>query len=127
MPYQIKSASPIWAQLAPSLATPRKKSLNTADKLRTGDLEDFREFKDCGERGAVLPPFQETYVLRMISTFEGKRFLCEVALLAEFIKRPCKRSFLRRRLFCSSRHLLAGVCSVSMNTSTKYSIQGVGC
>src|SRR5580658_8064017 len=106
MPYQIKSASPIWAQLTSSLASPRKKSLNTADKLRTGDLEDFREIEDCGERGAVLSPFQETYVFRMISAFEGDRFLCEMPLPAEFIKRSCKRSFLQRRLFCSSRHLL---------------------
>jgi hypothetical protein len=123
---QIKSASPIGAHLAPSLASPRKKSLDTAHKLRSRDLEDFREFKDCCERGAVQPPFQETYVFWMISTFEGERFLCEVPLLAEFVKRSCKRSFLRRRVFCSSRHLLAGVCDGSMNTSTKYSIHRGG-
>jgi hypothetical protein len=47
-------------------------------------------------------------------------------LLAELAKRSCKRPFLGRRIFFSSWHLLAGVCDVSMNTSTKYSIRSVG-
>jgi len=126
MLYQGKSVSPIGAHFAASLAGPRKQSFDTAHEFRSRNLEDFCKLKDCCERGAVQPALQQTYVFRMISTFEGERFLCEVPLLAELVERSCKRSFLWRRVFFSSRHLLAGVCAVSMNTSTKYSIHSVG-
>ena len=126
MRYQVKSGSPIGAYFAASLAGPRKKSLDTAHEFRSRDLEDFCKLKDCCERGAVQPALQQTYVFRMIATLEGERFLCEMPLLAELAKRSCKRPFLGRRIFFSSWHLLAGVCDVSMNTSTKYSIRSVG-
>ena len=66
---------------------------------------------------------QKAYVFRVIATFERERFLRETALLTQFIQDPGKRSFLWRTIFFSSRHLHAGVCDVSMNTSTQYSIQ----
>ena len=126
MHYQAKSVSPVGAHFAASLAGTRKKSLDTAHEFSSRDLEDFCKLKDCCERGAVQPALQQTYVFRMISTLEGERFLCEMPLLAELAKRSCKRPFLGRRVFFSSLHLHAGVCDVSMNTSTKYSIHSVG-
>lgn len=126
MHYQVKSVSPIGAHFSAPFASSRKESLDTAHEFRSRDLEDFCKLKECCEGGAVQPAFQQTYVFRMISTLEGERFLCEMPLLAELAKRSCKRPFLGRRVFFSSWHPLAGVCDVSMNTSTKYSIQRIG-
>ena len=115
--------STIWARLPPSLSGPGKESLHSGHNLGSRDLEDFGKLQDCCERRTVVRALQKAYVFRVIPTFERERFLRQTALLTQFIQGPGKRSFLWRTIFVSSRHLHAGVCDVSMNTSTKYSIQ----
>jgi hypothetical protein len=115
--------STIWARLPPSLSSLGKKALHSADNLGSGDLEDFGEFQDSCERRAVVRALQKAYVFRVIATFERERFLRKATLLTQFVQGLSKRSFLWRTIFSPSRHLHAGVCDVSMNTSTKYSIQ----
>jgi len=100
----------------------RKEPFNSGDQFGSGHLKNVGEFKDCGERRAVFAALQQAYVLWVIATLEGERFLSEMTLLPQLIESPCKGSLLRRTLFVPKWHPQRGVCGVSMNSSTKYSI-----
>ena len=62
----------------------------------------------------------------MVAAFRCERLLGEVALSAQFRESLREGAFLRGRLFLSGWHLAAGVCGMSMNTSTKYSSSSWG-
>jgi len=106
----------------PPFTVSGQKSFDTSHEFRCGQLEDLGEFENCGEGRTKFSAFQQAYVLRVIPTLESKRFLCEVTLLPDLTEDLRKRSFLWRSLLLSGRHPQLGVCGVSVNTSTKYSI-----
>ena len=125
MPSVVKSASTNKTYFSPPFAVSRQNLFNTSDEICSRDFEHFGEFENCGEGRIVLPTLEQADVLRVVPTFERKRFLSEMTLQAELPQDSSKRSFLWRRLLCSSWHLHAGVCDGSINTSTKYSILAV--
>lgn len=106
----------------PPFTAAGQKSFNASHEFGGRQLKDFGEFEDCGKGGTVFAAFQEAYVLRVIPTLESKCFLRKVAFLPDLTEDPRKRSFLWRTLLLSGRHPQHGVCGVSINTSTKYSI-----
>jgi hypothetical protein len=99
-----------------------KKSFNVSHQVRSRQLKNLGKLKDRCERWAVFAALQQTYVLGVIPTLEGKRFLREMTLHTQLTEDPRKRSLLWRARFVPSWHSQLGVCGVSINTSTKYSI-----
>ncbi len=60
------------ACVAALLSSLRKKALDPPHKFRRRCVERRSEFKNCGERRAVLAAFEKAYVLRVVSTLETK-------------------------------------------------------
>lgn len=105
-----------------------QKSFDASYEVRSRQLQDLGKFKDCCKRWAVLAALQQAYVLGVIPTLEGKRFLRETTLKPQLTEDPRKRSLLWRAWFVPGWHPQLGVCGVSINTSTKYSIPfKIGC
>lgn len=105
-----------------SFAGSRQKLFDASHEVCSRQLKDLGKLKDRSKRGTVFTSFQQADVLGVIPALEGKRFLREVALQPQLTEHPRKRSFLWRALFVPSWHPQFGVCGVSINTSTKYSI-----
>jgi len=105
-----------------SFACSGQQSFDAGHEVRSRYLKNLGEFQDCGKRRTVFAAFQQAYVLRVVATFEGKRFLREMTLLPQLTEGPRKCSLLWRTLFVSGWHPQLVVCDVSVNTSTKYSI-----
>jgi hypothetical protein len=110
------------ANFPPSLAGSRDEVFDTSHEVSSRQLKYFGKLKDGGKRGTVFTAFQEAYVLGMVPALEGKCLLSEMSLLPELNKHPRKCSLLWRALFLRSWHPQIGVCGLSINTSTKYSI-----
>jgi hypothetical protein len=110
------------ANLPTPFAGSGQKSFDTSHKIRSGQLQNLSEFEDCCKRWAVFAALQQAYVLGVIPALECKRFLREMTLQPQLTEDPSKRSLLWRAWFVPGWHPQLGVCGVSINTSTKYSI-----
>lgn len=104
----------------------RKDALDSSHEVRPREVKYVRELKNGGERRAVFAALQKAYVFGVIATIEGKLFLRQMTLLSELTQDPCERPFFGRALFVLDWHPQLGVCSLSVNTSTKYSIRHEG-
>jgi hypothetical protein len=105
-----------------SFARSGQQSFDARHEIRSRYLKNLGKFEDGGKRRTVLAAFQQAYVLRVVATFEGKRFLREMTLLPQLTEGPRKCPLLWRTLFVFGWHPQLGVCGLSVNTSTKYSI-----
>lgn len=101
----------------------RQDALDSSHEVCPGQVKYVRKLKNGGERRAVFAAFQKAYVFGVIATIEGKLFLRQIALLSELTQYSSERPFFGRALFVLDRHSQLGVCSLSVNTSTKYSIR----
>jgi hypothetical protein len=100
----------------------RQDALDSSHEVGPRQLKYVRELKNGCERRTVFPALQKAYVFGVIATIEGKLFLREMTLLSELIQDPRERTFFGRALFVLDWHPQLGVCGLSINTSTKYSI-----
>lgn len=116
------------AYLPAPLASSGQKSFDASHEVRSRHLKNLGKLKDRCKRRAVFASFQQAYVFGVIPALKGKRFLREMTLQPYLTEDPRKRSLLWRAWFVPGWHPQLGVCSVSINTSTKYSIpSGIGC
>lgn len=99
-----------------------QKLFDASHEVCSRQLKNLGKLKDRGKRGTVFAAFQQADVLGVIPALKGKRFLREMTLQTQLTEYPRKRSLLWRALFVSGWHPQFGVCGVSINTSTKYSI-----
>lgn len=100
----------------------RQEALDASHEVGTRQLKYIGELKNGGEGGTVLAALQKAYVLGVVTAVEGERFLREMTLLPELTQDPRKRSLFWRAIFVLGWHPQFGVCGLSINTSTKYSI-----
>lgn len=105
-----------------------QKSFDASHEVRSRQLQNLGKLEDCCKRWAGFAALQQAYVLGVIPALEGKRFLREMTLQPQLTEDPRERSLLWRAWFVPGWHPQLGVCGVSINTSTKYSIPGrIGC
>jgi hypothetical protein len=105
-----------------TFAVSGQKLLDASHEFCSRQFKNLRKFEDRGKRGTVFATLQQAYVLGVVPTLKGEGFLCEMTLLPQVTEGPRKCSLFRRTLFVSAWHRQTGVCGVSTNTSTKYSI-----
>jgi len=99
-----------------------QKSFDASHEVGSRQLQNLGKLEDCCEGWTVFAALQQAYVLGVIPAFEGKRFLRKMALQPQLTEDPRKRSLLWRAWIGPGWHPQLGVCGVSINTSTKYSI-----
>lgn len=108
------------------LTPPWQEFFDTGHEISPGNLKSIGEFKNSGEGWTVFAALQQTHVLWMIATLERKLFLGELPLLPQLAQCPRKGPFLRRTLSICNWHPQHGVCGLSTNTSTNYTIHNYG-
>ena len=112
-----------WSDILALQSPSRQDLFNAGDKVGTGDSQDTRKFEDSSKRRAVVASLQEADVLGMVATLKRELLLRQATLFSQLRKYPRKCSFLRRVVAISSGHSHHGVCWLSLNSSTKYTIQ----
>ena len=105
-----------------------QKSFDASHEVRSRQLQNLGKLEDCCKRWAVFAALQQAYVLGVVPALEGKRLLREMTFQPQLTEDPRKRSLLWRACFVPGWHPQFGVCGLSINTSTKYSIPSrIGC
>ena len=110
------------AGISSPIAVAWKQLLDSLDELCPGNMQRVRQFKNRCKRRAIFTALKKANVLGMVAALECEGFLRQFAFVAQLEQGPSERSLFPRVRFVSSLHAQLGVCALSNNSSTKYSI-----